>query len=104
MTRERAAACDPHAVQRVEFVDRYQNFRPTDCPWCRIALLEASLHDLLNDYDKPDYEQDGVIEDRARKLLRQQPGPGEPGYIHPECHCVSCDANRSQAAKPGVET
>lgn len=29
--------------------------------------------------------------------------PGEPGYIHPECDCVSCAANRRSQADTGTE-
>jgi hypothetical protein len=58
----------------------------------KIVVVERELA-LLDQAQRP------TPADMAREITAH---PGEPGYIHPECHCVSCDANRaSQSAKSG---
>lgn len=37
--------CEIHTVARVGFIDAYENWRQTVCPWCRIAQLEALVRD-----------------------------------------------------------
>ena len=37
-----------HNFQMMELVDRYQNWKGFDCPYCRIAELEAARDRLLS--------------------------------------------------------
>lgn len=59
----------------------------------KIVVVEKELA-LLDQAQRP------TTADMAREITAH---PGEPGYVHPECDCVSCAANRSQSAKTGVK-
>lgn len=75
-----------------------------DCPRCALADVVKHLRVKLRGLEKELADLDRAQRPTAADMAQQITAhPGEPGYIHPECHCVSCDANRSQSAKPGVE-
>ena len=60
----------------------------------KIRELEAALARSEQSVKELTEAQRPTSDDMGRQITAH---PGEPGYIHPECDCVSCTANRLTA-------
>jgi len=62
-----------HGEKHMILVDAYQNWRSVECPWCRIAQLEAALVEAM-DWDWLT-DPDGIMPEVVARLEALVPRP-----------------------------